>query len=188
LKTSQSTTEANRSPVSAEQLSAFRDAAAAAPVFVDRTPPTTLADLARYADSVVVGTVQSVTLGEPRADDLKPYDGAPTLYHLEVVVRVTLEDVLIGDAGGGSAVDVRIPVISSGIEGLGIGRPAGERIVATGPVGARGVFYVRDAWSEPVAFESSSGEPVAYLASMDSEVRRFTTTTLAEALADSMAR
>jgi hypothetical protein len=52
--------------------------------------------------------------------------------------------------------------------------------VATAVVGGSG--------SQPVAFESPTGELVAFLASMDGEVGRFTTTTLAEALTDSIAR
>jgi hypothetical protein len=118
---------------------------------------------------------------------LKLRESPLTLYDLDVVVRVSVEDVLIGGKDGGS-VDVRIPVLTSGIEGLGTARPAGERIAETGPIGAKGVFVVGDSWSQPVAFESSTGEPVAFLASMDYEVSRFTTTTLAEAIADSMAR
>lgn len=182
-------TQSNRSPFTAEQLRTFRDAAAEAPYWytVRWEPPTTVADFARSADSVIVGTVQSVALDEPRADDLKPRDSPLTLYDLDVVVRVSVEYVLIGGNAGG-AVDVRIPVLASGIEGLGTARPAGERIAETGPIGAKGVFVVGDSWSQPVAFESSTGEPVAFLASMDNEVGRFTTTTLAEALADSMAR
>jgi hypothetical protein len=183
---SPASTETNKSPFSTEQLREFRDAAADAPYWytVRWEPPTTVDALARNADSVIVGTVQSATLDEPRADEFQVRESPLRLYDLDVVVRVSVEDVVIGDEKSGS-VEVRIPVLRGGIEGLGTARPAGERIAESGPVGAKGVFVLGDAWSQPVAFESSTGELIAFLASMDREVSHFTTTALAAALADS---
>jgi hypothetical protein len=138
-----STTDAKRSPFSTAQLIAFRDAAAEAPFWatVDRQPPTTLEEVCRNTRrAVAVGTVQSVRLGEPRPDGLKPYEGAPTLYHLEVVLRVTVDDVLAGGVRRGSTIEALIPVSSGGIAIVSDdrSRSAADRITATAPVGAPG--------------------------------------------------
>jgi hypothetical protein len=101
---------------------------------------------------------------------------------------VAVDDVVIGRAVAGSTEEIRLAVLDGGIQGLGAGRPSAERIAAAAPVGARGVFVLGDSWGKPVAFESLTGQLVAFAASMDGEVARFTTTTLAKALADSIAR
>jgi hypothetical protein len=149
-------------------------------------PPTTLDEVIGDASAVVVGRLGSARVDGPRRDDLEPYEGAGRpLRHLEVVVDVEVIDVVAGTATGGD-VRIRIPVISSGGEGVGTGRPAGDRIVTATPVGATAVFLVFGEGGElrPIALASSTGELIGFYASMDRAVDLMDLEGLAGALAD----
>ncbi len=183
-------------------LVAFRDAAAAAPYWqtVDWTPPTTLAQVATETQGVVIGAITGAQVVDPRADPFSPYEGSPTLFHLEVAFDVTVARTVTG-ASPGPVVQGRLPVLTSGLDGLSIGDDAAERIASAAPVGATAVFTLQDCRgftlggglqcggdspvrTEIVALESSTGELVAFLQSMDPAVRPLTVASLAESLAD----
>ncbi len=201
--TSTGTTDATASPAaieaagprtasdqpSTEDLLQFREAAAAAPYWaaVDWSPPTSTDEAARGAVAVVIGTVASSQVPEPRADDLRPYDGAPTLHHLSVAMSVDVDRVVAGDPAG-EVVECQVPVLSGGADGIDDARPDADRIAAMAPVGATGVFVVRPSGTvAPVAFQSATGELVAYVASMDGAVAPHTTASLADALRTALA-
>ncbi len=143
----------------------FRDAAAAAPFWqmVDWTPPTSLGNVARGVDNLVVGTLVDAALpAEPRADELVPYDGAPTLYHLEVVLTVLDEH--------GRNVSVAVPVLSGGREVVALAEPAAATIVELAPVGARVLLAERSGGVSLVALESKDGGVVAHHSSLDGAI------------------
>jgi hypothetical protein len=179
-----SETTAVSSPASDSDLNAFRQAAADAPYWytVDWFPPSSIEQIARGAHGVVVGRVRSARVDDPRADDLRPYEGAPTLYWFEVVVDVEVTRVASGQADG-EVVQVRIPVLASGFEGLDSARPAADRIVAATPTDALGVFTIGEAGAaRPVALMSSTGNLLGYYSSMDSAVEDLGVDQLADEL------
>ncbi len=160
--------------VSAADLRKFRDAAADAPYWytVKWFPPSSVQQAVGNTSAVVVGTVRSARVDQPRADDLIPYEGAPTLYHLEVVVDIDVTRVVAGQVEG-NVVQARIPVRSGPAEGLvAAGRAAADRIIAAAPENAVGVFLISrtSGTTKPVAFQSSTGQLVAFYRSMDEAV------------------
>lgn len=181
-------TRADPDAPSTDDLRQFREAAAAAPYWatVDWSPPTDTEEAARNAVGVIVGTVGSSHVTEPLADDLRPYEGAPTLYSLVVAMSVEVDRVVAGRLAE-QVVHSRIPVVSGGMDWIDHARPEADRIVATTPIGATGVFLVRPSSTvAPVAFESATGELVAFFESMDGAVETLTTTSLADTLRDAI--
>jgi hypothetical protein len=176
---------ATDSQVPVAALRTFRDAAANAPYWatVDWQAPSTIGDVSPGPGGVVVvGTVRAAAVDPPQADSLRPYEGAPTLYHLKVFLDVDVDESRSGPFASG-VIRVGIPVTSGGGDPYAMAGADAERIRAAAPLRARGVFVVQaSGYVEPVAFEADDGSLVAYYASMDAAVRVHTTTSLTEQL------
>jgi hypothetical protein len=171
-------------------LRSFRDAAAAAPYWytVDWQPPTTIEEIARGFSSVAIGIVHAAMIEPPRPDALQPYEGAPKLYHLDVTLDIDTAPSPAASTGA-ARLQVRVPVLASGMDGLGTAQPAAEHIKNAAPIGAWGVFLVdtKSGFAQSVAFESADGPLIGYFRSMDATVASFTTASLADALERSLA-
>ena len=174
--------ESSRSGHTVGELREFRDAAAAAPFWrtADWTAPTTIEAAVVSQHAVAAGVLGDAELGEPEADPLVPYEGAPTLYHLRVHIGLFDEE---GQPDG----QVRLPVDSTGGELIDGSSPAGAAIVQATPVGARAVLVARDGHVTPVALEAGDGELVAFYESMDAAVADHTIESLSAALSEALA-
>jgi hypothetical protein len=172
---------------SAQDLLAFRDAAAEAPYWytVRVDGPGTLEELAYPASVVAIGRIQSATIPEPRADPLSVFVDAPPLHHLEVIVTVDIDRIPAGRLTT-DAVAVTIPVLSGGLDGLDEGRPAADRIASAAPTGTTVVLTASDAATDPhlVALGAADGRLVAFRAAMDPALASHTISSLASALAE----
>lgn len=159
------------------RLVEFRDAAAAAPFWaaVDWSPPFTVSDIARSRDEVSIGTLVEADVPQtPRPDDLVPYEGAPTLYHLEVHLTVLDER--------GQRQTVQVPVLSSGAEGLALGDQAAERIIDLAPVGSQVLFVSSQGNASLVAMEANDASLLGYYSSLDDLASQHTLDSLRTAI------